>query len=262
MVVNGACSRPKGLSAKQPLCVGAQLSVPAWLAISGLEFTLLRSILLPRLVAQAISKYLVRILTTTGMPISELLNSMSAAPLMTQAKGGRKRILIPRSLTALVVITISILYKFSFTRVNASGTVSIPAIMDEFGYSLDFTRFGDWNYAVSDGNRDITARGMSLNLLDMLSGRNASVRYFWSGSGGSSGLGWESPQDLILGPTVNNSQGLSQLLNATVETCEPLVYARCSFSSRVLMTLGRTFRIFLLWEMSHITMESGSKCKL
>src|SRR2546421_1732944 len=73
LLLNGTCSRPHSLSAEQAVCVGGQLSVQSWLAIVGVEFTFLSTILLPRLVRLLISKYFTSHLTSDGVSFLTLL---------------------------------------------------------------------------------------------------------------------------------------------------------------------------------------------
>src|SRR6266480_5657739 len=51
LIANGSCSKPHGLSADRPVYIGGQLSIQAWLAILGLEFTVAGSVLLSRLLS-------------------------------------------------------------------------------------------------------------------------------------------------------------------------------------------------------------------
>src|SRR6266536_6022603 len=47
-ISNGSCSTPQSLTAKTPVCIGGWLSVQSWLAIVGVELSLLSTTVLPR----------------------------------------------------------------------------------------------------------------------------------------------------------------------------------------------------------------------
>jgi hypothetical protein len=111
LIINASCSRPHGISAEAPVCVGGQLSIQAWLMIVGLEFGVLGFFLLPKLRELLISKTLTRKLTGDGLGFASLLNSQLAAPLVTQIIFGLKRVLGIRIATLVVVAIFSILYK-------------------------------------------------------------------------------------------------------------------------------------------------------
>ncbi|KAF4337597.1 hypothetical protein FBEOM_8525 [Fusarium beomiforme] len=233
MIVNGHCSQPHGLSADAPMCVGSQLSVQSWLAITGIQFSLLSTILLPRVSSLTVSKCFTGALQTTGMRFDRLLNSLSTAPYSAQLRGSKKVILL-RCLTLLVAALVSVLYKFSFVTVDAKGMLAIPKGDAYYNYNSDgnpdadtsYTAIGEsdisreYNYALGNG---VPTDILSANLIDFLTVNNGSVIAV-----SDPGKAFERSTDLIVGPKVNATR-LTRILNGTVESCNPLLYLRSSF---------------------------------
>lgn len=164
MILNGRCSRGHGLSADAPMCVGSQLSIQSWIAIAGIQFSLLSTILLPRISSITLSKCFTKTIETTGMRLDRLLNSLSSAPLSAQLRGSRKAILL-RCLAFLLAALVSILYKFSFVTVDAESMLAIPKGDTYYNYNSDgypdadtsYTEIGEsdmpreYNYALGEG---------------------------------------------------------------------------------------------------------------
>ncbi|CZR49471.1 uncharacterized protein FPRO_15831 [Fusarium proliferatum ET1] len=224
------------------MCVGSQLSVQSWLAIAGIQFSLLSSILLPRISSIALSKCFTKTAETTGMRLDCLLNSLSSAPLSAQLRGSKKAILL-RCLAFLLAALVSILYKFSFVNVNAGGMLAIPKGDTYYNYNSDgypdadtsYTEIGEsdmpreYNYALGDG---VPSNVLSANLIDFISVNNGSVMVV-----SDPGKAFEHRQttDLIVGPKVNATR-LTRVINGTVQSCNPLLYLRSSF--HVLRAIG------------------------
>jgi hypothetical protein len=122
LIVNANCSKPHGLSAEAPVCVGGQLSIQSWLVIVGLEFGFLGYFFLSRIAEVLVSKVLTRGLTGDGMGFASLLNSQRTAPWRTQMRFGLKRVLGIRIFGVVIVVVFSILYKYSFVRVERYST--------------------------------------------------------------------------------------------------------------------------------------------
>jgi hypothetical protein len=110
LIANGSCSEYQGLSARAPVCIGGHLSVQSWLAIVGVEFTILGIIVLPRLQSILISKILTLRLTHSGMPLAKVLNSQTNAPSWTNIRLGSRVTLFIRTLIFCALICASILY--------------------------------------------------------------------------------------------------------------------------------------------------------
>ena len=208
-ILNGKCSKPTGLHARAPLCVGSQLSVQSWLAIVGLEFALLGSFLLPKLTSIAVSKSLTRQLLTTGLPAGRLLNSSPDAPLLAQLRGVKK-VLVFRYGLMILVTAVSVIYKFSFVSVDAFGRIVVDTNFVEHSHGTA----SDGNY-VPIGDSDIsrlypynkfTDAGLppwvfSANLVDFLTGSNSSVTYATNAIYRFEASGERT--DIIIGPKMN-----------------------------------------------------------
>ncbi|KAH7224413.1 uncharacterized protein BKA55DRAFT_584572 [Fusarium redolens] len=233
MIMNGHCSQPHGLSADAPMCVGSQLSVQSWLAITGIQFSLLSTILLPRVSTMILSKCFTKAAETTGIRFDRLLNSLSTAPLSAQLRGSKKLLLL-RCLVFMLAALVSVLYKFSFVTVDAQGMVAIPNGQAYYNYGSDgypdadtsYTEIGEsdipreHNYALGDG---VPTNILSANLIDFLTVNNGSVIAV-----SDPGKTFEHSTDLIIGPKVNATR-LTNIHNGTVESCNPLLYLRSSF---------------------------------
>ena len=228
MILNGRCSQPHGLGASMPLCAGSQLSVQSWLAIVGVEFSLLGTILLPRLASITVSKFFVRALKKSGIRFGLLLNSLSSAPLTAQLRG-YKKVLFLRYLILVLVAVISVSYKFSFVSVDAFDTIAIakaPSYIYDYGGEIDlnFTPMGQsnilraYNYALGHG---VSSNILSANLVDFLTVSNSSI--ITTGN-----KVFDDPTDMIIGPKVNDTQ-LSQVANGTLQSCDALFYLRSMF---------------------------------
>jgi hypothetical protein len=125
LIANSSCSLPRGLSASSPVCVGGHLSVQSWLALVGVEFTILGLIIVPRIQSVTISKLLTWRLTHGGMPLVNLLNSQTTSPSWTKLCLGSRSTLLIRIFTFCTMITVSILYKFSFIQVGRVDAVAL-----------------------------------------------------------------------------------------------------------------------------------------
>jgi len=110
-----------------PVCVGGQLSVQAWLAIIGVEFTLTGSVLLPRLPSTTISQSMTSRLMKKGASLDMLLHSLSSAAFLTQIRMGWRKVALARLTVTLVVLATTVLYKFSFVLVNRKDTLLVQA---------------------------------------------------------------------------------------------------------------------------------------
>jgi hypothetical protein len=102
MIANGTCSKYHKTSVYSAVCVGGHLSVPAWLAIVGVEFSLLGTAVIPRTASVLISKYLTTRLIQDGLPLSTLLNLHPSAPVRTQLQRGMKKVVFLRVLVAVL----------------------------------------------------------------------------------------------------------------------------------------------------------------
>ncbi|KAF9773337.1 hypothetical protein IL306_008870 [Fusarium sp. DS 682] len=243
--MNGHCSQAHGLSANAPVCVGSQLSVQSWLTITGIQFSLFSTILLPRLSSMTVSKCFTQAVETTGMRFDRLLNSLSTAPFSAQLRGSKKVILL-RCLTLMLAALMSILYKFSFVTVDAKGVLVIPNGPVYYDPNSDGYRDGDnsytpigesdipreYNYALGYG---VPNNILSANLIDFLTVNNGSVI---AASDPGKAFERSTVTDLIIGPKVNATR-LTKILNGTVESCNPLLYLRSSFY--VLRSIGGDF---------------------
>ncbi|EPE33294.1 hypothetical protein GLAREA_06306 [Glarea lozoyensis ATCC 20868] len=125
LIVNANCSKPYGISAEALVCVGGQLSIQSWLVIVGLEFGFLGYFLFPRIAEVLISKVLTRGLAGDGMSFASLLNSQRTAPWKTQMRFGLKRVLGIRILGVVIILVFSILYKYSFVRVERYSSFTL-----------------------------------------------------------------------------------------------------------------------------------------
>jgi hypothetical protein len=125
LIVHSSCSQSRGLFASFPVCVGRHISVQSWLAIVGLEFTILGLIVIPRIWSVLISKFLTWKLARRGLPLATLLNSQTNSPSWTKLCKGLKSTLILRVLVFFIVLAVSILYKFSFVQVGRVDTIAL-----------------------------------------------------------------------------------------------------------------------------------------
>jgi len=233
LVLNGRCSRPAGFDAGAPMCVGSQLSVQSWLAIVGVEFSLLGSFLLPRLGSVVISKSLTTKLRTTGLPAARLLNSSPNAPLVAQMKGS-KRLLVFRLLLLSLAAAVSVLYKFSFTAVDAPDRIAVDALVghdpDNVEFDGNYTPIGDSDIPRLNSYNQFTDPALppeifSANLVDFLTKSNSSVAYATNATYRFRASGEQL--DVIVAPKVNETS-LSRVVSGTVQTCDALFYLRTS----------------------------------
>ncbi|OAQ82543.1 hypothetical protein VFPBJ_05128 [Purpureocillium lilacinum] len=230
LILNGRCSQPNGFRAGAPVCVGSHLSVQSWLAIIGVEFSLLGTFLLPRLASLTISKGLTHKMAHSGLPAGRLLNSFSNAPLAAQVHGV-KTILLFRILIVAMVAAASVLYKFSFVQVDASGSLVLPSSANEYEDEYIETNSDYTNIGVSDvprlGLSSVPGNVLSANLVDYLAVTNASVILVASGTGAFPDDG---QTDMIVGPKVNATR-LTEIVNGSLHSCDALFYMRATYYS-------------------------------
>jgi len=219
LIANGSCSGPVGFTAAAPLCVGSQLSVQSWLAIIGVEFSLLGSFLLPRLGSIAISKSFTKKLTASGLPVARLLNSSPDAPLLAQVRGV-KMVLMFRCTLFVLIAAVAVLYKFSFTTVDALGSVAVQTTR---GYDYHYTEIGASDILFPKWHSLLSSDVLSANLVDFMTGNTGSVTYATNASETFMPSGERT--DVIIGPKANGTL-LSHIANGTIETCQALLYLR------------------------------------
>jgi hypothetical protein len=207
LIINASCSKPHGMTAEAPVCVGGQLSIQAWLVIVGLEFGILGFFLLPKLGELLISKALTRKLTGDGLGFASLLNSQLSAPLMAQMRFGLKRVLGIRIATLVVIAIFSILYKYSFVRVERFSTINLADTQTP-------VLLGD--------NSGSYKNGMSNNLVDALSGNMAHGSSNMSFQPGSSLRAKQYTQ--VYGPS--KPAYAPHLKTGTEFLCTPTYYSR------------------------------------
>lgn len=200
-ILNGRCSRPHGLTAEAPVCIGGSLSIQTWLAVTGVEFSLLGAFLVPRLITVFISKLVTRRLTGRGTNLATLLNSQPTAPLGTQMLSGSAGIFIFRTLAVWVGIAVSILYKFSYTQVDIRGSTAVAG-----SNSIDFTTRSYGHSPFENG------------LIDSITGNPLGTRDFQNGS-------QYDPYTFLVGPELNISS-VPRLLGGTAYTCYPVYYLK------------------------------------
>jgi hypothetical protein len=256
LILNGRCSQSNGFSAGAPVCVGSQLSVQSWLAIVGVEFSLLGTFLLPRLASLTISKALTRKMTNSGLPAGRLLNSFSNAPLTAQLHGV-KAILLLRILIMAMVAAASVLYKFSFVQVDASGSLVLPSSVDEYEDEYIETNSDYTNIGVSDVPRlgfSVPGNVLSANLVDYLAVTNASVIFVANGTDAFPNNG---QTDMIVGPKVNTTR-LNRIVNGSVHSCDALFYMRATTTRRG-STFTRIGTSFLMLPRRRLRMRCASR---
>jgi hypothetical protein len=199
-VINGICSKPQALTAQQEVCVGGWLSIQSWLAIVGIELSLLTTIILPRVQNIFISKHITRRLTDDGVPLSKLLNAQSSAPVFAQIRSG-VQIFFLHILVLAFIAAISILYKYSFVRVAAQGAISL--LVDEG--------------ILSTNSRNIYSP-ISDNLDDVLSQTTASSLVLPSNS-------TTGQIEIIFGYSFNSTVG-NVVSNGTMFNCRADAYSK------------------------------------
>jgi len=207
LIANGSCSEYQGLSARAPVCIGGHLSVQSWLAIVGVEFTILGIIVLPRLQSILISKLLTLRLTHSGMPLAKVLNSQTNAPSWTNIRLGSRVTLFIRTLTFCALICGSILYKFSFVMVGRVDTVVLESAKPAINMGCDNT--GSCN-------------GISSNFLNALSTDNSSSSFnitFEPTTSSAPDHYWQ-----VFGPSQNNVA--NQFSEGDLYLCTPTYYSR------------------------------------
>jgi hypothetical protein len=211
LIANGSCSGGPLTSGGANLCVGQRLPVQAWLAIVGVEFSLLSAVVLPRAGALLISKVLTQRLTRVGLGLATLLNSQQSASKFTQVKYGMKKVAGLRLGLAAAVAGISVTYKFSFSQVDLNGIISIPLDSETpVGHT------GDLGGGFFIGGPDLISP-ITTNIADLLQGNTQS--YMWNASQTS------NTSYLTIGPSINPFQG-NQLVHGQVKRCKPDYYAR------------------------------------
>ncbi|OBT38767.1 hypothetical protein VE00_10834 [Pseudogymnoascus sp. WSF 3629] len=220
MIANGTCSKYHKTSVYSAVCVGGHLSVPAWLAIVGVEFSLLGTVVIPRTASVLISKYLTTRLIQDGLPLSTLLNLHPSAPVRTQLQRGMKKVVFIRVLVVVLAGIGSILYKFSFARTNMQGRINIPPAPLQ-----DISQLGpQWKTVIPIGEHEVQGSFVSVNLNDMVKGQggenSSSIRHLPANS-----TRFPLSEKIILGPKLNTTSA-RQLLVGTVQSCVPYSYAR------------------------------------
>lgn len=209
MFANGTYSNHRRTSVHPALYIGGHLSIQAWLAIVGVEFSLLGTVVIPRMVAVFISKYLTKRLTGDGMLLSTLLNLHPSAPMQTQLRWGMKRVMFLRLLVIILAGTGSILYKFSFVTVDMGGIFAIqPASQNTRPFGTSTT---------------VTSPASSVNLLERLQNidqvNGTSLLYLPLNS-----TTFPISQKIIMGPQLNATSA-KQLLVGKVQSCIPYSYS-------------------------------------
>ncbi len=207
LVANGSCSDYRGLSARAPVCVGGHLSVQSWLAIVGVEFTILGIFVVPRIESILISKILTLRLTHSGMPLAMVLNSQTNAPSWTNIRLGSRVTLFIRILTFWEIISASILYKFSFVMVGKVDTLVLENAKAAINMGCD-----------NRGSCD----GVSSNFLDALSTDNYSSSLtitFESTTPSAPDHYWQ-----VFGPSQENVA--NQFSESDLYLCTPIYYSR------------------------------------
>jgi hypothetical protein len=148
-----------------------------------------------------ISKILTRKLTDEGVGFASLLNSQLAAPVKTQMRFGLKRVL------GLRIVGFSILYKYSFVRVERFST-----------FSLEDTQTS----VLVGGNSGGYTNGVSNNLVDALSGNTAHASSNISFQPGSPLRAKQYTQ--VYGPS--QPAYAPQIKTGTQYLCTPTYYSR------------------------------------
>ncbi|KAE9370323.1 hypothetical protein N431DRAFT_468386 [Stipitochalara longipes BDJ] len=205
LIANGSCSQSRGLSASSPICVGGELSVQSWLAIVGVEFTILGIIIVPRLQSVLISKILTWRLTHQGMPLARLLNSQTTSPSWTKLHLGSKSTLFIRLCIFCAIIIVSILYKFSFVLVGREDTMTLK----------------DAKAPINIGCSSTGCNGVSMNFLDALNTSNSSSSFNITLSPTTSSAPKHYYQ--VFGPSQDN---VAQELGGDLYLCTPTYYSR------------------------------------
>jgi hypothetical protein len=235
MIVNGVCSRSTTLlTSWYAVCVGGHLSVQSWLVITGLELSLLTLLILPRTYTILTSKYLTRRLTSTGLPLSTVLNSQTTAPFLTLLLHGHWGLKSLRfALLALAAVT-TVLYKYTFTPVISD---SILQAYSSGNIGRDFTNdplrrgappyFGpgpaDHGFITSLGDGSI-ASIYNQNLRDALAGC-ASIVPYNTFSYLPNIDDWPAGEH-IFGPSVDVKSAVPKLLYGNATFCHLVDYTR------------------------------------
>ena len=217
MVRNSICSKPSGFSASKAVCYWGELSIQSWLAITGVEFSLLGTYVFPQLFRLGVSKFFTARLERRHTSFAKILNSLTSAPFSTRLRYGNKVIFAIHCLVSGATIVISVMYKFSFVRVNHTGITRIDRALRGYNtfYDVGLSDMHDaYGFAWFSDKPTL-----SRNILDILGQTNASVRYFERDT--NDGV------DLIIGPSLNTSV-VQRVLNGTIEACLPMRYIRCN----------------------------------
>jgi hypothetical protein len=209
LIANGSCSWPRGVSASSPVCVGGHLSVRSWLAIVGLEFSVLGLIVIPRIQSVLISKFLTWRLTHSGMPLAKLLNSQTNAPSWTKFRLGLKSSFFLQVLIFSIVITASILFKFSFVRVGRIDTIGLSDVKELILMGCD---------AASRCN------GVSANFIDALSTSNSSSSFSFNITLNLTTSSALKQYSQVFGPSQDDVA--HQLSEGDLYLCTPTYYSR------------------------------------
>lgn len=175
----------------------------SWLAIVGVELSLLSTIVLPRAKDRVLSKYFTHHLTKSGLPLSILLNTHASAPAWTQIRASL-RLFLFRGLVFALIAGISITYKFSFVRVAANDTIVLPYDVLALYYAL--------------GENPQNNSPISGNVIDVLAGFPHPSIYSASNSS-------TLTTELIFGGTFNSTTA-KEVASGTVFYCSPDFYAR------------------------------------
>src|SRR5436190_21718149 len=160
-----------------------------------------------------ISMSFTRNLTTCGLPSGRLLNSSLNAPLVAQTKG-IKKVLVFRWFLLLLVAALSVLYKFSFTSVDARDLVAVDASTNPYDFygteiNGDYTPIGESDILrlypynqVTDSS--LPPEVLSANLVDFMTGSNSSVTYATNATYRFKASG--ERLDVIIGPKFNDTR--------------------------------------------------------
>jgi len=232
MVLNGVCSYSTTLfTSWYPVCVGGHLSVQSWLVITGLELSLLTLLILPRTYALLTSKYLTRRLTSTGLPLSTLLNSQTTAPFLTVLRHGHWGLKCLRFALLVLAAATTILYKFTFTPVISNGTLPVYGYASGVdGPDSDPLRRGLPPFIGPAGYDFITSLGdgsiasiYSQNLQDALQGAASPAPFVTSYLPNSND--WPAGEH-IFGPSLDTKSTVPKLIYGNASFCNLVDYSR------------------------------------
>lgn len=157
------------------------------------------------------------------MPSARLLNSSANAPLFAQLKGSKKVLLLRCTLFVLIA-TVGVLYKFSFTAVDAFGSIAVQARGEGNPYTemarSDIIRLQNTDIYT---DASLPSEILSANLIDFMTASNGTVTSTSDASHAFKVTGERT--DVIIGPKANDTH-LSHIVSGTIETCDALLYLR------------------------------------